>query len=57
MSMIITSRQRAYQLRQNEKGLCMKCGERIYKAGLCEEHYHYNRIHGAASRDKKRRCA
>jgi hypothetical protein len=33
------SRQTAYQHRQIAKGLCKLCSKKLYKSGLCAEHY------------------
>lgn len=33
------SNERKRQIRQNRKGLCYRCNEKIYKVGVCEKHY------------------
>lgn len=46
------SRQRAYQFRHRELGLCWLCPEKVYRACLCEKHYQMRRIE---SREKYHR--
>lgn len=33
------SRQRKYQLRMAKLNKCRQCGGRVFKGGLCSEHY------------------
>ncbi len=33
------SRQRRYQLRHKELGLCAACSGKVFRSGLCEKHY------------------
>jgi len=38
------SRQRRYQFRHRELGLCWLCPEKVYRACLCRKHYQMRRI-------------
>lgn len=44
----VSSRNRAWQLRRQQQGLCRQCTAEIFKAGFCVTHYEqvkeYNRI-------------
>jgi hypothetical protein len=50
----MASRQRKWQLKQIEKGLCIYCNKKAIVKGYCEDHYEVRQERTQRWRDRKK---